>query len=458
MMIAAAIACAALSMHLACPADRQAAGAPSASPSRDVPANDSAPNAAAPKTDVTNAPPPPKAAPPLPVVMRIAERADLVPCSPERFAQARAAIDKGLAYLRSAQDPAGAWMARAAAAGTDQRTPSPAVTAAVTALCLKAFAQAGATPSTDPAARKALSLVRDRVRGPDGSFQPDAAADGVGNYVASALVSALAAIDDPADALLMAEGVEWLRRTQWDESEGVARDRDWHGGSGYGNRGRPDLSNTQMMLDALHDARISPDDPAVQRALAFVSRTQNLKSANDAAWAQAGSGDGGFVYTPANGGESFASEDAGEGRYGERMPAGQPRSLRSYGSMTYAGFKSLLYAGLSQEDPRVKAALGWIQRHWTLSENPGLGRQGWLYYLHAQSRALSASRMPEIVDSAGARHNWRDELIDTLVRAQRPDGAWRNDVPRWEESRPELATAYALLALEEAIKPVAGSD
>lgn len=126
--------------------------------------------------------------------------------------------------------------------------------------------------------------------------------------------------------------------------------------------------------------------------------------------------------------------------------------------MTYAGFKSLLYAGLSTQDPRVVAALDWIRRHWTLSENPGLGRQGWLYYLHAQSRALNAARMPEIADSSGSRHNWRDEMIDTLVRAQRPDGAWRNEVPRWEESRPELATAYALLALEEAIKPVAGSD
>jgi squalene-hopene/tetraprenyl-beta-curcumene cyclase len=84
-----------------------------------------------------------------------------------------------------------------------------------------------------------------------------------------------------------------------------------------------------MMLDALHDARVSPDDPAVQRAMLFVTRTQNLTSTNPAEWAQRGSNDGGFVYTPANNGESFASEDAGEGRYGELIPQGQPRSLRS---------------------------------------------------------------------------------------------------------------------------------
>lgn len=402
--------------------------------------------------------PMPSPAPPLPVVLRIADRADQVPCSPERFAQAREAITKGLAYLRSVQSPTGAWMLREPATGTDQRIPSPATSTAVTALCLKAFAQAGAGPASDPIARRAVDFIRVSMRGPEGKLDPDPSPNGVGNYVASAVVSALAACDQPEDALLIQQGVEWLRNTQWDEGESVPRAKDWYGGSGYGSRGRPDLSNTQMMLDALHDARVSPDDPAVQRAMLFVTRTQNLTSTNPAEWAQHGANDGGFVYTPANGGESFASEDAGEGRFGELIPQGQPRSLRSYGSMTYAGLKSLLYAGLSPGDPRVKAALGWIRMHWTFERNPGLGRQGWLYYLHAQSRALNATRLAQVTDSAGVPHNWRDELIETLTRAQRPDGSWRNEVVRWEESRPELATAYALLALEEAIKPVAGTD
>ena len=64
--------------------------------------------------------------------------------------------------------------------------------------------------------------------------------------------------------------------------------------------------------------------------------------------------------------------------------------------MTYAGFKSLLYAGLTGDDPRVAAAIGWIQRHWTLEENPGLGGQGLYYYLHAMARALRASGLDEI--------------------------------------------------------------
>ena len=34
--------------------------------------------------------------------------------------------------------------------------------------------------------------------------------------------------------------------------------------------------------------------------------------------------------------------------------------LRSYASMTYAGLKSMIYAGLDRDDPRVKAALDYI--------------------------------------------------------------------------------------------------
>jgi squalene-hopene/tetraprenyl-beta-curcumene cyclase len=292
--------------------------------------------------------------------------------------------------------------------------------------------------------------VVDAVRG--GGLQ--AAADGgVGTYVASAIVMGLASTGEHAYAELVDESVRWLATNQWDQGEGVGPDADWFGGAGYGRGKRPDLSNTQMMLDALHDAGTSRDDPAVQRALAFVQRTQNVPS-NPAPWAKTGAGDGGFIYSPANGGESFASENAGEGRYGELRPEGSPRSLRSYGSMTYAGFKSLLYAGLSQDDPRVRAAFGWIRKHFTFDENPGLGLQGHYYYLHAMARALQAARQETIETEDGAKRRWREELIAALVKRQREDGAWANSAERWEESRPELVTVYAVLALEEALKPV----
>lgn len=387
-------------------------------------------------------------------IHRIASSATESGLPAELDARARAALLRGLAWLAASQDPEGGWMVAKAAAGTDQPKPSQAVSTAVTGLAVKAFAQA-ADSSHDAAVTRALGFIRSQAF-PAGSFVPDPAGS-LGNYVAASVAMGLAALDRPDELPMLEQTVEWLRQNQWDHTEGLASTKDWYGGAGYGNWGRPDLSNTQLLLDALHDAGVSQDDPAVQRALAFVTRTQNLKATNPSSWAQAGGDDGGFVYTPANGGESFASEDAGEGRYGEKFPAGTPRTLRSYGSMTYAGLKSLLYAGLSPDDPRVKAARGWIALHWGFEANPGLGTQGLFYYRHAMSRALAVNGERTITDAQGKVHDWRVELIESLLTAQRPDGSWVNATARWQEDKPELVTCYALLALEEALKPAASS-
>jgi hypothetical protein len=69
------------------------------------------------------------------------------------------------------------------------------------------------------------------------------------------------------------------------------------------------------------------------------------------------------------------------------------------------------------------------------------------------SRALHASRLDAVTDAKGAARDWREELVDALVARQREDGSWKNATPRWEEASEELATIYAVLALEEAIKP-----
>ena len=385
-------------------------------------------------------------------VLRIALRADAVPVPEEAYQRARKSIELGLKFLAARQTKRGTWFEQQDVEPTDMEPRKRAASVAVTAMALKAFAQAGELGET--ASRMRARNAIDAVLA-DAKAMEAVEKGGVGNYVMSSVASGLAAVGDADAKVASQRAIRWMTDNQWDEVEGVDSTKDWYGGAGYGNGKRPDLSNTQMMLDAMHDAGVSSDDPAVQRALAFVARTQNRKATNPAAWAQAGGGDGGFVYSPANGGESMASEAAGEGRYGEKMTT---KSLRSYGSMTYAGFKSMLYAGLSKDDPRVKDALGWIAQHFTFDENPGLGQQGYFYYAHAMARALHASRMQNIVDAKSASHAWREELIAALAARQREDGSWKNTVERWEEANEELATIYAVLALEEALKPSTQSE
>ena len=82
--------------------------------------------------------------------------------------------------------------------------------------------------------------------------------------------------DDKYKAII-GDAVEFLKKLQWDEDEGKTAKDDFFGGAGYDSKSRPDLSNTQMFLDALKAAGIGPDDPAMKKALIFVNRCQNLK-------------------------------------------------------------------------------------------------------------------------------------------------------------------------------------
>jgi hypothetical protein len=345
------------------------------------------------------------------------------PLPEDAQAAIRASIQRGLASLEATADPKGGWLR-----GTDEPVGRPPeIPIAVSALVLKGVAQFDRKLLEQPAFQNARGLIDQALR-EDGAFEGGL----VTNYVTSCVVSALAVIEGAEDPRVQG-GVAWLKAAQWDSAEGHTAESNWYGGAGYGKHQRPDLSNTQTMLDALRDAGVPPEDEAFQRAVAFITRAQNRSESNPASWS---GDDGGFVYTPAGEGESKVESEAG--------------SLRSYGSMTYAGFKSLLYAGLDVEDPRVKAALEWLRRHWTLDKNPGLGDQGYYYYLHVMSRALRAFGQDSITDNSGKDHDWRRELAERLLALQEPDGSWVNrNSDRWLEGESCLATAYAVLALEE---------
>jgi squalene-hopene/tetraprenyl-beta-curcumene cyclase len=341
---------------------------------------------------------------------------------------ARVAMARGLAYLAASQGEDGGWEAFG--------RPHPAITA----LVVEALASDSHYGPEHPAVRRGIEFVL-RFAQPDGGiYVPD---EGMRNYHTSVALLALSKVREPRCEEAARRARLYLKELQWDEEEGHPAASTWHGGQGYGKDKRPDLSNTQLMLEALKQSGLPPDDPAYRKAMVFVSRCQMLSETNDQPFAR-GADDGGFIYTPANDGESKA---------GTEVVEGQPR-LRSYGSMTYAGFKSMLYAKVDRADVRVQRALNWIRRHYTLDVNPnmpdGQSHEGLYYYYDVFARALDAWGEEILVDAAGKPHRWRVELSDKLVSLQRPDGSWFNEEDRWFEGNPHLVTAYAIRALQTA--------
>lgn len=338
-----------------------------------------------------------------------------VAVSPQAVATARM---KAIAFLRTTQQDDGSWTAAT----------SPGVSGLVTTALLRS-----GVPSNDPMIQKALAHLLTFKQPDGGIYNPKSSH---GNYETSITLMALAEANRSGQHTSTINAArDYLKKLQWDGSEGINRTDVKFGGAGYGKTGdRPDLSNTTFLLDALKAAGVPSDDPAMQNALVFVSRCQNLETEANTTEFAAKVNDGGFYYTPAAGGSSQAGNDERGG-------------LRSYGSMTYAGLKSMIYAGVKADDPRAKAAYDWLRKHYTLKENPGMGQQGLYYYYHTFGKALSAVGKPTMVDAAGVEHHWKKELGEHLLSLQSETGGWLNKEPRWMEGDANMATAYALMTL-----------
>jgi squalene-hopene/tetraprenyl-beta-curcumene cyclase len=312
--------------------------------------------------------------------------------------------------------------------GSYHRQADPGVTALVTLALLRH----GIDPD-DGRVSKSLEYLESYIR-EDGGIHREGTF--YRNYETSICIVCFAAANKDGrydDVLKKANA--FVTRLQWDDGEGKGTEDLEYGGAGYGRHKRPDLSNTQFMIDALLASGDDANSESIQRALVFVSRCQNLPSDYNRTGFAEKNPDGGFYYTPASGGVSQA---------GEHQETG---GLRSYGSMTYAGLKSMIYAGVAADDQRVKAAVDWISKHYDLTTNPSMGDAGLYYYFHTFAKALEALDQQLITDADGQQHDWRRDLVRELARRQRDDGAWVNSNERWMENDANLVTAYALLAL-----------
>lgn len=305
---------------------------------------------------------------------------------------------------------------------------SPRVGIGVTALAATALMQNG-VPTTDPAVSKAIGIVAKSGREDGGIYAENSR---LKMYETCVAILCLQRANDKGqyDALLK-KAAAYVRGEQFDEGEGKTLADLEYGGAGYGGGSRPDLSNTAFLIESLESLRSPENDEAIAKALQFVSRCQNLESPYNTSPEAAKINDGGFYYTVAGGGNSPAGTEADGG-------------LRSYGSMTYTGFKSMIYAGLKPDDPRVKAAKTWIEKNYTVKSNPGMGDAGLYYYYHLFAKALDVAELKTIKDDKGVEHDWRAELVEHLKSLQAENGSFTNQNTKWMEGDPNLATAFCL--------------
>lgn len=341
------------------------------------------------------------------------------------------AIERGNAYLQKEQDKEGFWR--------EPKYP------AYTALALTAALRSPSYEKNESVTKGYNWLTKQQKD--DGGIY----GKGLGTYNTATSIVALVSTGDKSHhpAILKARRFLINQQADWD-TKGKA-DNKYDGGIGYGSSyNHSDLSNTYLAIEALRLSRNIAQDNAEgkqpelnwEAAIQFVSRTQNLKATND----QPGiSDDGSFNYFP------------GDSKAGHNENPDGTKTLRGYGSMSYAGLLSLIYAELDEKDPRVIAVKKWAGGNYSVKENPGmatkedpsLGQQGLYYYYHAMAKALAAANVDKLPLKGGKKADWRKDIANELLKNQREDGSWVNENSRWWESDPVLVSAYAILTLEQ---------
>lgn len=357
--------------------------------------------------------------------------------TPAQTAKTKEAVAKGVKYLLAAQKDTGAW--------GEEGNANPATTA----LVVRAIIGTGEVDGRHPAVASAIKYLL-TYRQADGGFYKTA----LKNYNTAICMMAFHAAGAAEHKDIVAAAQKFLLAGQYGADEHIdelanpaspAKKNPNYGGNGYGQAShqfKADMSNTSFLAEALQETGLPKDHPSWKRMQTFLSRMQLRSESNDQPYAKDAGDDGGFIYE---------LDESKAPKYTD--PKTGKELLRSYGSMTYAGLKTFIYAGLSKDDPRVKSALAWASRNWTLDENPYMKASGLFYYYMTLARALHVAGVPTITDArTGVAHAWRPELAEKLASLQQADGSWFNAEKRWMEGDSKLVTSYALLALVEVLK------
>lgn len=338
-----------------------------------------------------------------------------------------AAVDRGLAWLAAHQKEDGSW--------------SNGSFPALTALPVWAMLRSG-NPGYKAAIDRGLAYITSCARDDGGIYRhvEGRKGGGLSNYNTAICMTVLHAANGPALNHYVLRAREFIAGAQH------FGDDVYRGGFGYDRdtgRAYTDLLNTFYSVQAMRLTADAEDrrNPAEKRVdLDWAETTKYIERMQNRGGAGADN-DGGFFYNPSDPKAGATTNKAGVVVF------------RSYGSMTYVGLLGLLYADVSRDDPRVRSAFDWSARHWSLDENPGMGKQGLFFFYNVLSRALSAYGQNLVPRAKGAPLDWRRAVADRLVSLQKTDphtghGYWVNESARFWESNTVLVTAYALLSLQ----------
>ena len=324
------------------------------------------------------------------------------PLTAERVAKS---ITRGVDFLKGKQTNNGVWSRQ------------PSHTGGVTALCTLALLNCGVELED-----RVIQRSMQRLNGID--------IDTSSVYAVS-LMTMVYCLGEPDNIGRIRECVNYLVETQ------VERGGRRGGGGGWPYTrvgGRPDSSNSQFALLALHEASLLgiKVDQRVWRDARWYWE-EDVRHRN-----------GGFFYTSAHPSVS--------------------------GSMTCAGMSSLIIidenlpkqvpfengrvvcCGENDRLEYVESASDWLGKHFSVRRNPTQGALSFsrntLYFLYGLERAARLSGQRYF-----GEHDWYREGAEFLALSQRGDGSWRSSAGHGEND-PNVATALALLFMSKGRRPI----
>jgi hypothetical protein len=309
--------------------------------------------------------------------------------------QVRTAIERGVEFLRAAEDRNGNWEVGAQSA---------IMQGGWTSLAMLALLNAGVKPD-DPIIERGLKYLR--------GLAPKY------TYVVGLQTMVYAAAGRAEDRERIQENVDWLIQARvFSRNQFVG----WSYSQGRGPRA--DNSNTQYALLGLHEGH---------RAGAKVRR-EVWREIQDY-YLQTQSDEGGWGYAPQRGGATLTMTTAGlcglliagaELNHGREvlLPNGTARNCGRY-----------------QENRPIALALDWIGSRFQVDF-----RQAVFYNLYGIERAgrLTGQRFL-------GSHDWYREGCEYLVRRQSADGSWRGG---GHDGPAIVATSFALLFLSKGRTPI----